>query len=429
MKIAIAGYGIEGRSNLHYWNTPENEITIIDESDTITDVPDGVMTRLGHDSMSQLSEYDLVIRTASLPPNRLASARKIWSATNEFFAQCPAPIIGVTGTKGKGTTCSLIASILRSAGKTVHLVGNIGVAALDVLPSIQPADVVVFEMSSFQLWDLEKSPHVAVVLMIESDHLDVHTDMGEYLAAKSQIAAHQSVNDTVIYHATNRYSTQVASVGNGKKVRYGVKDDGQVYVELNTFCIQDQQICGTDVMQIPGTHNLENACAAMSAALAYDQSITSHQMSDGLRSFTGLPHRLKFIREFDGVRYFDDSIATTPGSAVAAIQAFEEPKIIILGGSDKGSDYLNIVDECKNTKTKVVAIGETGNNIAKLCRDLDVEVYTPNGGMKEIVAVCQQIARPGSVVLLSPASASFGMFKSYSDRGAQFISAVAELPG
>ena len=429
MNIAIAGYGVEGKANYAYWNVSGNSVTIVDERPALDDVPVGARTLLGEGVFARLDDFDMVVRTAGLAPRKIQTNGTIWSATNEFFAQCPAPIIGVTGTKGKGTTCSLITSILRAAGKTVHLVGNIGTSALDVLPTIQPDDIVVYELSSFQLWDLERSPHVAVVLMIEPDHLNVHENFEEYVAAKANITAHQTVDDTVIYHPYNQYSHEIAAKSAGRTQRYAVDEDGGAYVSSNNFCVQEHTICSVDTLRIVGTHNHENACAAISAVRVVVPEVTDEAIAEGLRNFTGLPHRLKFVREVSGVKYYDDSISTTPGSAIAALRSFIAPKIIILGGSDKGADYRQVIEICRETSANVVAIGQTGTKIAELCDELDVHCRRYIiGDMKEIIrGIHDEIAQPGDVVLLSPASASFGMFKDYADRGDQFVAAVEDL--
>lgn len=428
MKIAIAGYGVEGEANYRYYNTPDNQVVIIDEKQPSHQPPVDASLIVGDNAFAKLNGYDLVVRTAGLAPHKIVTDGKIWSATNEFFAHCPAPIIGVTGSKGKGTTCSLIASMLRAAGKTVHLVGNIGTPALDALASIQPTDIVVYELSSFQLWDLEKSPHVAVVLMIEADHLDVHSDMAEYVTAKSQIAQHQTSRDLVVYNTANAHATSIAQLSAGTKIGYQSAETA--HVSNGVFWYGEQKLCSVDALQLPGVHNFDNACAAIDAVWQFTQDGAA--IASGLAAFTGLPHRLKFVRSVGDVAYYDDSIATTPGSAIAAIRAFEQPKVLIVGGSDKGADYSPLVAEvmaCDSMRA-VTAIGQQGPVIAQLLRESGVDRavnVVDAKDMRAIVASSAACAQPGDVVILSPACASFDMFKSYADRGDQFIAAVNEL--
>lgn len=425
--IAIAGYGLEGRSNYEYFKD-KGFVTIVDERSRLDDVPLNVPTMTGEGVFGRLDNFDMVVRTAGLSPAKITTNGKIWSASNEFFAKCPAPIIGVTGTKGKGTTCSYITSLLRAGGHTVHFVGNIGLPALSILPQIQPSDIVVYELSSFQLWDLERSPQTAVVLMIEADHLDVHADMDEYIAAKSNIRRHQKPDDICWYYPGNEYSKQVAeSSREGRSATYNTPGvSHSVYIQNGSFWVDEQEICSTDAVVIPGAHNVENACAAITAALPYLRDTTV--VEAGLRSFTGLPHRLKFVREVAGVRYYDDSIATTPGSALAAIRAFEQPKVIILGGRWKGAQYDDLIQACAETSTKIIAIGEISDLLQKQADFYHAQcVSLGKKSMSAIVQKAHELAGPGSAVILSPAASSFDMFQNYQERGDQFVQAVSQL--
>lgn len=438
MKIAIAGYGLEGKQNYKYFNKPGNDLTIVDEREDI-DISSDAKYITGDGAYDDMSQFDMVIRTAGLSPLKIKKAKLVWSATNEFFAKCKAPIIGVTGTKGKGTTSSFITSILRAAGKKVHLVGNIGVPALSVLPDIRPEDFVVYEMSSFQLWDIKYSPHIAVVLMIEPDHLDVHTDFEDYLKAKSNIRRWQNLNDICIYHPSNPFSQKIASVTlatidqitKGDYLnnvhRYGIKDDGLVYIKDDFFYTNDRKICPISCVKLPGKHNLENACAAMSAVLELKLDISDNQFAEGLRSFTGLSHRLKYVSEINDVKFYDDSISTTPGSAIAAIKSFTSPKVLILGGSYKGGDFTDLVKEIKKSNIRqIILMGDEANRIEQFLKDAGIVKYVnlERCSMFEIVSKAASAASPGDVVILSPACASFGMFKNYQDRGKKFINAV-----
>ena len=414
MKIVIAGFGVEGQSNLRYFREkfPEADFLVADEREKVDNLPENVAYQTG---FSGLESADLIVRSPSLPPKKIKTSGRIWSSTNEFFANCPATIIGVTGTKGKGTTCSFISSILRAAGKTVHLVGNIGVPALDILPKIEKNDIVVYELSSFQLWDLQKSPHVAVVLMIEPDHLNVHADFNDYLVAKANIAKFQTADDYVVYNSQNEFSSSIADASLAQKKEY-------------PFVLSDDII---SAIHLPGKHNVDNACAAILAVKSILPNASDDEIKKGLSDFTGLPHRLKFVAEKYGVKYYDDSISTTPGSAVAALKAFAEPKILILGGSDKGADYSELAKEIARQNMRLIIInGANSGEIREVLREekVDCEIVQLNmAGMKEVAKSAKNKAQSGDVVILSPAAASFDMFKSYSDRGEQFVAAVEEL--
>jgi UDP-N-acetylmuramoylalanine--D-glutamate ligase len=427
MKVAIAGYATEGKSNFNYFSRRGYEMTIIDERPALDGIPPGVPTRFGEDAFNSLADFDMVVRTASMAPAKLKGARRIWSAANEFIANCPAPVIGVTGTKGKGTTVSFIASILRSAGKTVHVVGNIGIPPLDELEKIGQDDIVVYELSSFQLWDLEKSPHVAVVLMIEADHLDIHESFEEYVASKARVTQTQKPDDLVIYNIANQYSRSIGENSVAQKFPYQTdtaahEKDGQLYYG-------EQLLCPVGTLQLPGRHNIDNACAAINAVWSFTQDAAA--IRKGLESFAGLPHRLKFVRTVDRVDYYDDSIATTPGSVVAAIDSFNQPKILILGGSSKGvTDFSPIAKAAVKGNVKAaILIGDEAEKIEQALKNTGI-VLTNLGNqvaMHEIVQTAYRQARPGDIVILSPACASFGMFNGYEDRGDQFINMVNTL--
>ncbi len=425
MKVAIAGYGVEGKASYEYWNALGADITIYDEKKPEQEMPEGAKSYFAPDAFTKIDDADLVVRTAGLNPNKISTTSKVWSATNEFFEKCPAPIIGVTGTKGKGTTCTLIYEILKAAGKTVHLVGNIGIAALDVLPSIKPEDIIVFELSSFQLWDIERSPQTAVVLMIEPDHMDVHASMTEYITAKANIARFQNEADTLIYHPSNDYSAQIAAISKAQKKTYMSEEGADIKNEA--VVIEGHKICSTKEIGLIGSHNLENICAAVTAAWEYTQEISAFEKA--IKNFTGLPHRLEFVREVNGVKFYNDSQATGVASTLAALRTFSEPTTLVFGGSDKGIDVTEVVNELHNDDF-VILIGQSSQKIEQLLIEREFKNYInlgTNTSMSNIVKIAASKTSEGGVVLLSPAHASFDMFINYQDRGDQFKNAVATL--
>lgn len=429
VKIALLGYGVEGESAYKYYKNiyPAAEFVAYDDKPAPKNTLPGGMKFSGNQHDFHNIRADIVVRTPAIAPSRVSSSGTVTSATIEFFAQCPAPIIGVTGTKGKGTTCSLIYEILKAAGKKAWLVGNIGTPALDVLGSIKAEDIVVYELSSFQLWDLQASPQVAVVLMLEADHLDVHSSFDEYLKAKANISAHQSQDDVTVYHPTNQYSRHIAELSPAKIKKKFFTPEG-AYVDHETVVIDEQEICSINEIGLIGKHNLENVCAAVTVAWQFTKDTAA--IRKAITHFKGLEHRLKFVREVNSVQYFDDSISTTPGSAIAALTSFEQPKVIILGGISKGADFNELAQNIAGASIrKVILIGTEAEHIQAELDKVQFENYEhfKEKNMTKLVQHTAEIAQSGDIVILSPACGSFDDFKNYADRGNQFVKAVKSL--
>lgn len=438
MKIAILGFGIQGESSFAYWSKdPANEITICDAKPD-KKMPDGVKSKLGDDYLSKLGQFDLIVRSPSVHPNDIAQANspaildKVTTNTNEFFRVCPSKnIIGVTGTKGKGTTSSLIDRILAVSGKRVHLGGNIGTPPLDLLnPSvgggISTDDWVVLELANFQLIDLKYSPNIAVCLMVAAEHMDWHKDLSEYITAKQQLFRHQNKEtDTAIFYAHNTNSEHIASASPAYKLPY-MSPPGADVIE-NFVTIEGKQLCHVDEIKLLGKHNWQNICAAVTACWQITKN--TEAMKSVISSFDGLEHRLQQVRALDGVEYYDDSFGTTPETAIVAIEAFAGPKILILGGSDKGASYDELADAVIEGGVKrVIVIGDTAPDISGVLRNKGYQhIVQGADNMPEIVAQAKEAAQPGDIVLLSPGCASFGLFKDYKDRGEQFKQAVNSL--
>jgi UDP-N-acetylmuramoylalanine--D-glutamate ligase len=433
MKIAILGYGSEGKAAYNHWlSKPDTEITICDSSPALQ-VPDGVLSKLGDDYLKELSAFDLVVRSPGIQPSKIVESNgesilsRVTTGTNEFLKGCPTQnIIGVTGTKGKGTTSTLIAKMLESAGKKVHLGGNIGVAPISMLSvSISPDDWVVLELSSFQLIDIKSAPHIGVCLMVVPEHLDWHKDVNEYFDAKRQLFLMQTPRDIAIFYADNETSRDIASSSPGKKIPY-YEEPGAI-VSNNQISIDGQIICQTGELKLLGKHNWQNVCAAITCVWQVTQDVDA--IRSVLTTFTGLEHRLELVKEIDGVKYYDDSFATTPESAIVAIEAFSSPKVLILGGSEKGANFHALAETVKdNDVRRVVVIGNTAQKIKSELETVGFKDITEGGQtIDEIVESARSTAQRGDVVLLSTGCASFGLFENYKDRGDKFKKAVQSL--
>ena len=368
--------------------------------------------------------YDLVFRHQTTRPELILSPST--SNTNEFFKYTSSPVIGVTGTKGKGTTTSLISRILSEAGVKNRLVGNIGITAIAELDSISDEEVVVFELSSFQLWDLEYSPQTAVVLMMDVDHQDVHSSVDEYVAAKHQIVAHQSPENVVIHHPDNAMSVQMVEGAPGAMQTYF--SEAGAHVRDDEIYMGYTRIMAVHEVGLRGGFNLENVCAAIQASWLYTQD--TEAIKQAVASFGGLEHRLETVATVDEIEYVNDSFSVVPVASVAAISAFSSPVVLIAGGYDRGANMGELAEAIESSSVKhVFLIGQTRQTIADALEATGFSAYDvvdEEVSMQEIVERAHGVAETGDTVLLSPGCASFDQFKNYKDRGEQFRVAVGQ---
>lgn len=413
MKIALLGYGKEGKSAESYFKSHFNADCDIFENFSIDEI-----------KQRDYSSYDIILRSPSVPPLHLENESSI---TKYFFDHCPCPIIGVTATKGKGTICSFTKSLLDAAHADAHLVGNIGTPALDVLDQLVSTSIAVYELSSFQLWDLAKSPHIAVLGQLEPDHLDVHADYDDYLAAKAHITKYQTPDDYLIYFSKNPETAKIAGGSHARKIAY-------------PFPIPDHI---ASAITLPGAHNTANAIAAIAAVASYKnlspndylQKYESEVLT-GFKQFKGLPHRLEFLRELNKVKYYDDNFSTNPSSTRVAIEAFPNAQLtVIIGGRDKtdNQDLPEIYEILQPPQVKhIILLGESGHALAKKYSDprfVVAESFNSAVTLAQANAEKDKSHTPNTsaIVLMSPAAASFDMFKNVYDRGDQFKSLVASL--
>jgi UDP-N-acetylmuramoylalanine--D-glutamate ligase len=436
-KIAIAGFGVEGEAVYRYLERHGyKNIVIFDEKKKGEKIK----------NIFDFDDFDIIFRSPGIHKNNpaLIKARKkgkvITSASRLFFEMCPCRVIGVTGTKGKGTTSTLVYKILKEASKDAYLGGNIGKCPLGFLDSLRNDSIVVLELSSFQLHDLEKSPEIAIVLKTTSEHLDYHKDREEYLSAKESIVKYQSTSDIVIVNKDYEYSKRfLAHTPAGKLLvsRKSAVENGAFVKDNKIYSSKEgknKEICNTDEVGLTGPHNLENILPALAAA-EY-MLISRDIIRSVIRQFKGLPHRLEFIKEVDGVKYYNDSFSTTPETCIAAIQSFTEPLVLIAGGSEKYADYSELgkaVIKQKNLKT-IVLMGETAENIEKSIKEVAKKM--PDGIKQKIIHAKNYMeafekagtgAEKNGTVLFSPASASFDMFRNYKHRGETFRKWVESL--
>ncbi len=393
---------------------------------------------LGENYLSEL-DADLVLRTPGmkpyLPEFEAARARGIpvSSEMELFFALCPCPIYAVTGSDGKTTTTSIIAGLLRAAGKTVHLGGNIGRPLLPEIESVRETDVAVVELSSFQLTRMTQSPHVAVVTNVAPNHLDWHTDMDEYIEAKRNLVSYQQAGDRAVLNADNAVTAGFADSVPGREIccfsRKTPQTDGAWLREDGMLCMTQNGVTtpvvkDTDI-RIPGVHNIENYLAAIAAVWG---EVAPETIAEFARTFGGVPHRCELVRVRRGVKWYNDSIGSSPSRTMAGLRAFDRKVILIAGGYDKHIPYDPLGPVAADTVKHAVLLGATAPKIEAAIRACSGLPISHAADMTDAVAQAAAVAAEGDIVFLSPASASFDMYKNFEERGEHFKQLVSALP-
>lgn len=466
-KVAVLGLGLENLALTDYLLANGYHVTVCDRRtaeqlgaryDTLHKL--GVGFRLGPSYLEGLEDFAVLYRSPGLPlfqPELVDAQRhgvELTSAMRLFVKLCPCPIIGVTGTKGKGTTSALIHRMLvasqRRRGAKSYLGGNIGVAPFSFLPQLTPNDVVVLELSSFQLEDMAEKIEIAVVTNITEDHLtavdpdnpNYHPSREAYVAAKTNLFRYQGADGTTILNNDDPTCRLLQVMVPGTLLLYGssAQAPGAWYEQTRSgeyklywnLTGAPEELIGSDRIKLRGEHNLLNIAAAALAAVKAGADRDS--IVGAISDYNGLEHRLEYVATIDGVQYFDDSFATAPEPTIVALRAFREPIILIAGGVDKGADYRPLAEEIVARSVKaVVLIGKMAPVLKELITEQgrekgEVPLLVEGGtDMTSVLAVTRKIVQPGDVVLLSPACASFDLFKNYKERGILFKEAVMAL--
>ena len=451
-KVAFIGAGVSHKTLIREFVELGAHVTLCDQKKSVEDFGDyaatikelGIDLSLGENYLDGFKGQDIIMRTPGFVgyfekplQDAMAAGTMVTSEVELFFQFCPCEIVAVTGSDGKTTTTTLISKFYEAAGRKVHLGGNIGAALLPMLPEVSPDDVAVVELSSFQLISMHQSPNIAVVTNVTPNHLDHHKDMQEYIDAKRNILLYQKQPCRAVLGYENEISRSMQKDCKGKQVwftRLHETDNGAFLRESDdTLCYAENgvvtPILPRKEIQLRGLHNVENLLAACAAVWGRVPIEAMRQVGS---TFTGVEHRIEPVRTLDGVTYYNDSIASSPTRTIAGLRSFEQKIILIAGGYDKKIPYEPLAPEVLAHVKTLVLMGATGPRIEKAVRECDG--FAESGltilhadSMQHAVELARGAAKPGDVVSLSPASASFDLYPNFEVRGRDYKNIVKNL--
>ena len=448
-KVAIIGLGVSNLPLLDYMHNVGAKVTVFDNR-IIEDIPKDTMKKitdyamefsLGPNNLSKLEGFDIIFRSPSCLPTvpelqkEVERGAILTSEIEMLMKLCPGKVIGVTGSDGKTTTTTLIYEILKANGYNCYLGGNIGTPLFTKLNEMTPDDIIVLELSSFQLMGMEISPSISVITNISPNHLNVHSSYEEYIDAKKNIFKYQDKDGIIVLNYDNAITKAAAKEANGKVVFFSSKTKLEDGIILDGDIIKEckdklrRHILSTNTVALRGTHNYENICAAIAATSSL---VEVEDAVKAVQEFKGVQHRLEFIREIDGVKWYNDSIGTSPTRTIAGLHSFDERIVLIAGGYDKHLDYTPIAKPILEKVDSLILIGDTAPKIFDAVKNeaekqgKDIKIYMCDE-FKNTVLVAKKVAKPGQIVLFSPASASFDLFKNFEERGNKFKELVNNI--
>ena len=448
-KVAIIGLGVSNIPLLDYMNEKEARVTVFDDR-TIDKIPIEALEKIrkyeinsyfGEESLKNLKGFDIIFRSPSCMPNReelqeeVKRGAVLTSEIEMVLQMSPSTVIGVTGSDGKTTTTTLIYEIIKAKGYKCFLGGNIGTPLFTKIEEMMPEDVVVLEMSSFQLMGMEISPQISVITNISPNHLNIHKDYEEYIEAKKNIFKNQDNNGVIVLNYDNEITKEFENEANGKVRFFSSKEKLSDGIILDDEIIKEckdkvrRHILDTKNIKLRGNHNYENACAAIAAT---EGLVDVDTQIDVISNFGGVEHRLELVREIDGVKWYNDSIGTSPTRTMAGLHSFDEDIILIAGGYDKHLDYKPLAKPILEKVKTLILMGQTADKIYYAVKEeaenenKQIETYVCES-LEDTVKMAHKVAKKGQIVLFSPASASFDLFKNFAERGKKFKELVNRI--
>ena len=443
-KVAVVGIGVSNIPLINFLVKLDAKVTAFDikTEDKLGMIAKefknkGVKLSLGENYLDNLSGFDVVFKTPSMriDCDALVRAKEegayITSEMEEFVRYCKGKIYGVTGSDGKTTTTTIISKLLEKQGYKTWVGGNRGTPLFSQIEDIKKDDMVVLELSSFQLMTMDLPIDVAICTNLAPNHLDMHKDMQEYIDAKKNVFKYQRENDLLVINDENEITKNLDKEAKGKVVRFSSKktEGEDAYYKDGKLYVHGKEVCKKDDIIIKGMHNVENYLAAFLAV--YDE-VSIESMKKVAETFGGVHHRCEFIREVDGVKYYNDSIASTPTRTLAGLKAFEKPVILLAGGYDKHVPFEPLAYEGYEKIKAIVLFGVTKEKIKAAFKRLEEEkgIHVPvysGESLEEVVSIAKSIAENGDIITLSPACASFDMFKNFEVRGDKFKEIVNNI--